>query len=188
MNSVIKNLTLLLILISFCSKNTFGQEKIDESLYNKYSKTKGVINKVLKDEVNRTTLSLIDSLFLNIGNSHFALKVSTYSSFKSVVQLYNFTYSIIPDSLTTTDSLNFFTWKGKIIIEFDAYRNINSDYGSFSTDEWQEWNSGKQLIIEIAKKRGKWKFYVENSSFIGNRKPSKELINRVLLSPMSDTR
>lgn len=133
----------------------------------------------------------INKYFLEFENHFFSLNSrrsssAVYAPTQEVVnQFYNFQFKVNNDTLSIADSLNKILWKGKLIINWEAYRYISSDWNqNFNNETWYDWVDKNSIEIHFEKKRGVWKFYDLYSEainmYLGKGKPSKEKVLEVL--------
>lgn len=139
----------------------------------------------LNSEADVQVVKLVQERFYFDSNSHFTVH-STVE--REILQLYNLTYQIKQQEITTADSLNGFSWKGKLVFKFDAYRSIiTKQYEDYSDKKWKEWEIGVPVEINFARKNGKWKFYLYEEDFLElgwKKKPKKETVSAVISRPM----
>ena len=136
----------------------------------------------------------IKKYFLEFENYFFSFDTRRSSDavhspeYEVVNQFYNLHYGVNSNTLSIADSLNEISWKGRLIIKWEAYRFITSDFNqSFNDETWYDWVDKDRVEIHFAKKRGEWRFYdlykESIKRYIGKRKPTKEKVLEVLSKP-----
>jgi|GEM_PF-6557160 len=146
----------------------------------------------LQDEACDQINQMIQNRFLQDNENYYTVFEIGPRYFK-ILEGTKLKYEILPDSLTSADILNGYTWKSKVIFSFIANRIIQSNqYGLMQESTWDEWDSEKGIPLYLVKKKNTWRFIgLEDhykNNLIGDSKPSLKDVKDVLLRPMLDNK